>query len=118
MQGCDVTLADLEFDEQVALLGLLKVVAWADRVLTALEKDELRRVMAQMGPSGEDALQQAIIELKTLEDVREKLVGVRRREAQELMTQVCSGLARTDGVDPAETDFLDWMTVVWHEVEE
>jgi tellurite resistance protein TerB len=107
-------LADLDADETLALVALIKAIVLTDQSVSADEAEALPPLIEQIG---EDRYQRSYVVAKErlADDVSLKafLGEIHRPEARRLIYDTILRLARADGVDPDEARLLDWVYANW-----
>jgi hypothetical protein len=107
-------LADLNADETLALVALIKAIVLSDQSVSAQEAESLPPLIEQIG---EDRYRQsyAVAREQLADDVSLKafLAEIRRPEAQRLIYDTIFRLARADGLHPEEGRLLDWVLATW-----
>ncbi len=105
---------ELQKDERIALLGLLKLMIQADKEMSNEEGRELNRVAEVMGPDLWKATKQEAMEtLRTVEDIRRQAEKVERAEARELIYELVFDMALPGSVVDSEREELDWLVKLW-----
>ncbi|MBT3218023.1 MAG: hypothetical protein HN348_02950 [Proteobacteria bacterium] len=105
---------ELTRDEQLVLIGLVRLVMRADKKLSDLESHaaaELCRVMGSDLFYGLAAV--ARKRFRTPEDIQHVLGTVTRREAQKLIVEKMEWIASIDGKVPAEEELLVRVRAAW-----
>jgi hypothetical protein len=107
-------LADLDADETLALVALIKAIVLTDRNVSAEEAETLPPLIEQIG---EDRYRQSytVAKDRLADDVSLKafLEEIRRPEARRLIYDTILHLARADGLHPEEGKLLDWVYSTW-----
>jgi hypothetical protein len=109
-------IADLNQDERVALVGLLKLVVLSDGNVSDEEQDHIEDLIDSIG---DDKYQAA---LETYEDsfdgngdaFRAFLKGITRQDARELIFGTILEAAGAEAVEPGESSLLDWLSQTWN----
>jgi uncharacterized tellurite resistance protein B-like protein len=108
-------IRDLTSEENLALVGLLKLVIQADQLYTLKESAELRRVANLMGTElFHRTVEEARQKFKTLADVETFAATITRQIARKQIYDVVQEMARVDGVPAAEQGSLDWLARLWN----
>jgi hypothetical protein len=108
-------IADLNQDERVALVGLMKLLVMSDGNVS---DDELEHVEDLIDVIGDDEYEAA---LESFEDrfegkgdaFRAFLKSVNRQEARELIFGTVLDAAGAEAVEPGEASLLDWLQREW-----
>ncbi|HJL15920.1 MAG TPA: TerB family tellurite resistance protein [Sandaracinaceae bacterium LLY-WYZ-13_1] len=107
-------LRDLNDDETLIFVGLLREMVQADGEYSDQEKDF---VAEQSKALGADRFRQAMEEAKErygdLASLKEAAKGVERQEARQLIFDRLIKSAVVDGVDEAEEKPLRWLAEHW-----
>jgi hypothetical protein len=107
-------LADLDADETLALVALIKAIVMTDQSVSAQEAESLPGLIEQIG---EDRYRQSytVARERLADDVSLKafLGAVARPEARRLIYDTVLRLARADGLHPDEAKLLDWVYSNW-----
>jgi tellurite resistance protein len=106
-------LSDLHDDELIVLLGALKMVSWADGLLSDAESAALRKIIERIGPRAKKVLPRTAEVITGQAALAEWALRVERPEARVLIFDLCTQVARADGIDPTELAVLDWLDEVW-----
>ena len=105
---------DLNQDERLALVALLKAVIFAGERVPIEEIDELQDIVDELG---EDTYQALLTEAEkrfsSEDDVREFLLKISRPDARELIYGTIMEMALTDSVDRGEAEVLGWLADAW-----
>ncbi len=105
---------ELNGDERLALLGLLKLMIQADKEMSDAEGKELNRVAAQMGPElWQETKKAAMVKLRSRKDIREQAERVTRQPARELIYDLVFDMALPGAVVESEKKELDWLAELW-----
>jgi hypothetical protein len=107
-------LGELDADETLALVALVKTIVLGDRRVSAEEAEALPDIIEAVG---EDRYRSsyAVATERLADEVSLKafLGAIRRPAARTLIYDTVFRLARKDGVCPEEGALLDWLTVTW-----
>jgi hypothetical protein len=108
-------LRDLNNDERVALVGLMKLVVMSDGDVS---EDELEHVELLVSAFGEDGYDAALdrFESQFHEEAtfRQFLERTPRQEARDLIFGTILESAGEGALDRNETSLLDWLSRVWN----
>jgi hypothetical protein len=108
-------LRDLNEDERVALVGLMKLVVMSDGEVS---EDELEHVEVLANAFREDGYQQALdrfeSQFRDEDEFRRFLVQIRRQDARDLIFGTILESAGEGALDTNETSLLDWLSRVWN----
>ena len=108
-------IEELTRDEQLVLIGLVRLVMRADSKLSDLESHAAADLCRQMGSDlfyGLAAV--ARKRFRTPEDIQHVLGTVHRTEAQKLIIDKMEWIAAIDGKVPAEEDLLKRVRTAWN----
>lgn len=109
-----MTLADLEHEEQLTLIGLAQMMIAADRQTSSAEAEQLVEVVDELGREAFEQLTREADELMQDEAaVRYYAERVRRPEAREAIFAVLFSLAVPDTISAEESDLLQWLRELW-----
>ena len=107
-------LSDLDQDERLALVGLIKGLLLADLNVT---DDEAKLLPVLADEMGQAAFHEAFVQVPQRfadEDTFKKfLQATGRPEARALIYETLSKLAAVDGVSPGEGSQLKWLEAAW-----
>jgi hypothetical protein len=107
-------LADLQHDERLALIALVKSVVAANARATAEESAAVRSIAAAFGPATYRALADESAErIADEESLRAALKGVARQDARDLIYGTALEAATADVPDDDESSFLGWLRRTW-----
>lgn len=107
-------LADLETDEQVALLSLIVQMIGADEGRSPEEMQEFREIADEMGRKAfDDALQLALKQGATRDDALALAGRVERPAAREIMHTVLVDLAAADFIADEERELIRAVAGLW-----
>src|SRR5262245_65083437 len=107
-------LSELNVDERVALVGLVKTVLLADRRVSAQELEEIRDVADAIGqPSYEAALDTFDKRFPDEPSFRRFLETIDRQEARELIFGTILQGASIDAIEGRESELLSWLEKAW-----
>ncbi|HXJ20701.1 MAG TPA: hypothetical protein VMT03_10740 [Polyangia bacterium] len=108
-------LRDLNEDERVALVGLMKLVVLSDGEVS---EDELEHVEVLANAFGEGGYQAALDrferQFRDLAAFRGFLQQIRRQDARDLIFGTILESADEGGLDTSETSLLDWLSRTWN----
>jgi hypothetical protein len=109
-----VKLLDLDPDEKVALVALVRFMVRMDGVFSPVEVKALTALAKEIG-SAEfwttmRDVQQRVVSADDLVQIVEQ---VKRREVKEWIYGVLVGIAAVDGMDDAEVQLLEWVQDTW-----
>ena len=107
-------LSDLDADETLALVALMKAIVLTDGSVSAEEAEALPALIEEIG---EDRYRQsyAVATERLADDVSLKaFLGVAARpEARRLILDTIGRLARKDGLSDGESALLAWVSSTW-----
>jgi hypothetical protein len=107
-------LSELNQDERLALMGLLKAVIRADKDFSAEEAEEVKNVKAALGADvWRYTLDLARQHIHSLEDVKRAADQVLRQPARELIFGTLHAVAVPGDIVPAEEKILTWLALSW-----
>ncbi|MBT3219209.1 MAG: hypothetical protein HN348_08970 [Proteobacteria bacterium] len=106
-------LSDLNLDEQVAFVGLVKLMIRADKEFTEQEALALVRYSEELPLTWLPTVQRAKEEFKSRDDVFNAARAVARPEAQALIHGELAMIAFCDALVPAETSLLQQLSDIW-----
>jgi len=107
-------LSDLDREERLALVGLIKGLVLADLNVTDDEAKVLPGIVEEMGSQAfEDAFTQVPQRFPDEDAFKTFLRATGRPEARALIYQTLSKLASADGVSAGEKDQLTWLEDAW-----
>jgi hypothetical protein len=108
-------IPDLNPDERLALVGLMKVVVMSDGNVS---EDELEHVELLADAFGAEEYQRTLDgfekRFKDETQFRQFLTGITRQEARELMFATVLESAGEGALDGAEVEMLDWLSRTWN----
>lgn len=107
-------LDDMTRDEQLAFLGLLRVLVRVDGEFSREEAQAMHAVARRVGSADfwrRMAESQAIY--LTSEQVYEAARGVDRAEIRRFVYDCLDEVASVDGIDPSEAQMLTWLRHEW-----
>jgi hypothetical protein len=109
-----VTLKDLDAHEQLALVGLLRLVVRLDGTFSEAERGALGDVAAEVGEQlFWDLVDRAGASLSTDEAIQEQAMKVVRPEARRRIYEVVRDVAASDSIVTSEQRLLDWLREHW-----
>src|SRR4051812_31873259 len=113
MAGMD--LADLDQDERLALVALIKAIVFEDRRVSADEAEMLPDIIEAIG---EDAYRRSFtIAAERFGDdasLKTFLATVKRHDARALIYETLGDLAAADNVSREEQALLSWLATTWN----
>jgi enolase len=105
---------ELNEQERLALMGLLRLTISADVTLSQGESQQLKRIAADMGQDAfREARDTAKGRLQTRSDVEQALRAVERSAARSLIYRYALDAARSDELIAAELEVLRWVAELW-----
>jgi hypothetical protein len=108
-------LEDLNQDERLALVGLMKLTVMSDGNVS---EDELEYVEELVDAFGEDGYQQLLDAFEKrfadAETFRTFLQTITRQDARELIFGTVLEAAGVEAIEGPEADLLDWLTKTWN----
>lgn len=108
-------LRDLNEDERVALVGLMKLVVMSDGEVS---EDELEHVEVLANAFREDGYQAALDrferQFRDEAEFRRFLQQIRRQDARDLIFGTILESAGEGALDSNETSLLDWLSRTWN----
>lgn len=108
-------LSELNTDERLALMGLLKMVIQADQEVTPEEVEQLNRLAEDMGAElWRASRSEAARRFPTLNEVRLFVPTIENQQARELIFQVIKDMAGAERIVPLEQSVLNWLARVWN----
>jgi uncharacterized tellurite resistance protein B-like protein len=108
-------LKDLNDDERIALVALLKAVAEADQYVTDDEAKQVRKVISALGRKVyEAASDEADERFQDIEDLRRFLETIPRQEAREVIYETLLEVALADAPVKSEAEILEWLRKIWN----
>ena len=112
--GDPMELANLEHSEQLALVGLARLMIRLDGSFSEEERELIDAIVEELGETRYEALaEEAAEKMQDEEAVKYYARHVQRAEARELIFGVLYDLAVPESIDPAESSLLDWLTEAW-----
>ena len=107
-------LKDLTDEERLALVGLLEMVAGADRNVTEPELDRMQSIVAAVGVDAYQAAAEAADDrFEDVEELKRFLTTITRQEACEIIYGAALEVVLADAPGGPESDILDWLAGVW-----
>jgi hypothetical protein len=107
-------LSDLDADETLALVALMKAIVLTDGSVSAEEAEALPQLVDEIG---EDRYRKSytVATERLADDVSLKafLGEIRRPEARRLILETVTGLAKRDGLTDGERALLAWVSSTW-----
>ena len=112
MVGMRVT--DLDQDERLALVALMRGIVLADGDVSDGEATIMPKLAEEMGRAAYEEAWNAFGKRFPDEEALKKfLLTIQRQEARELIYATLTGLASVDGVSPTEHSHLKWLEGAW-----
>jgi hypothetical protein len=107
-------LTDLDQDERLALVALMRGIVLADGNVSEPEAEVLPGLADELGRAAYDEAWKAFEQRFRDEDSLKKfLLEIKRQEARELIYRTLSKVASIDGVSPTERYHLKWLEGAW-----
>ena len=107
-------LEDLNADERVALVGLVREVVLADSKISEDEIDEVAEIVDAFGEEGYEAAVDGFdARFSDEESFRRFLATITRQEARELIYGTVLQGAAADAIEGGESELLSWLADVW-----
>ena len=107
-------LTDLTRDEQLALVGFLKIIIQADKDFSEEEAAELNKVAKEMGvPEFREAVAQAKKLFIKVADIKEFSKKIERQPAREMIFNILYEVALPGDIVPEEAKVLGWLAKRW-----
>jgi len=107
-------IKELNHDERMALVALLKAVILAEQQVPIEEVEELQDIVEELG---EDTYQSLLTEVdkrfSSEDDVRKCLASISRQDARELIYGTIMEMALAGSVDCGESEVLGWLADAW-----
>jgi len=107
-------LSDLDADETLALVALMKAIVLTDGNVSAEEAEVVPDLIEEIG--SERYQQSYTVAVQRLADdvsLKAFLGEIRRPEARRLILDTVSRLARIDGLSDGERALLAWVSSTW-----
>ncbi|MBX2800259.1 MAG: hypothetical protein KTR31_21445 [Myxococcales bacterium] len=107
-------LFTLDDDELKVLVGFVKLIVHADRVVSAQERGMLRELHAEVGPARWNLAVHAAREAyPTVAELQADARAVRRPRVRQLVHDVLLDLADADELIEAEAAVVRWVVAEW-----
>jgi uncharacterized tellurite resistance protein B-like protein len=107
--------ADLNYDERLALVSLLRLVVQADKRYSPEEDTRLAQISAEMG---DDLYDGTILEVRqklpTPDHVRQHAATVTRPDARVFILGLLRGMASVDGEASEEAAEIESLSKLWN----
>ncbi len=101
---------ELTHDERLALVGLLKMVVWADKSVSEGEQKVLDSVASKVGTTEwAKAVHEATTSFRSRQAVVDFVAEITRQPARQWIFAALVSAAEADHVDPAEGKVLNWL---------
>jgi hypothetical protein len=108
-------LRDLNPDERIALVALIKTAALADHGVSPEEEDALADIIDDLGEDAyRGAFEVADSKFEDEDDLKTFLQTVKRQEARELIYGTILDLTMSDAVTGHESPLLRWLASTWN----
>ena len=105
---------DLDPDEQLVLVGLVKAVVHADQFVSVQESERIAELADALGPElWNRRVNEARERLATADDLFQLAKAITRAEARVAIHGILCEVAATDRIDDQEAQILDWLAEVW-----
>jgi len=105
---------DLDPDEQLVLVGLVKAVVHADQFVSVQESERIAELADALGPElWNRRVNEARERLATADDLFQLAKAITRPEARVAIHGTLCEVAATDRIDDQEAQILDWLAEVW-----
>jgi uncharacterized tellurite resistance protein B-like protein len=109
-----MTIRDLSHDDQLALVGLVRLMIRLDGQFSAGEEQALDAVVQELGPDLFEKLAEEVGEkMQDEEAVKYYASRVADQEARELIYGTLFDLAIPDSIVLAEASLLSWLAERW-----
>jgi uncharacterized tellurite resistance protein B-like protein len=109
-----MNIEELNADERLALVALVKAVILADGHVSTEEVEELEEVVDALGePAYQALLTEAERRFKTEKSMKDFLKTIKGDDAREVILGTVMELALSDAVDGSESELLDWLAETW-----
>ena len=109
-----MTLLDLTHDEQLALIGLVRLMIRLDGQFSPGEAQQLDGIVGELGEETFSTLvDEANETFRDTDALRDRAAAIERKEARELIYGTLLDLAVHDGVAFGEADLLEWLQKTW-----
>jgi hypothetical protein len=107
-------LEDLNGDERIALVGLVREVVLADAQISEDERDEVAEIVDAFGEDGYQAAVDSFDgRFSDEESFRRFLTTISRQDARELIYGTVLQGAAADAIEGGESELLSWLADVW-----
>ena len=108
-------LSELDPNERIALVALIKTMALADHAVSSEEEDMLAGLIDEMGEEQyATAIDAADRRFETEAQLKAFLQTIQREEARELIYATALDLAMADVVSGNESPLLRWLASTWN----
>jgi hypothetical protein len=108
-------LEDLNADERIALVGLVKMVVLADGEVAEDEIEHVEELVDAFGEEGYEATLESFEKRFPDEDSFRKFLGtIERQGARELIFGTVLESADEGAIEGAEAAVLDWLSKLWN----
>lgn len=109
-----MTLAELDRDEQIALVALLGKLLVADGGGSDGEGRKVAEVVTALGQDAYDsAFEEAQDRYQEIDELKALLRRIGRQDARELIFATLMDVSIVDGMRSAEADLLEWLEAEW-----
>lgn len=107
-------IKELNHNERLALVALIKAVIMPEEHVPIEEVEELQEIVDELG---EDTYQSLLTEVEerfsSEDDVRQLLATISRQDARELIYGTIMEMALSESVDRVESEVLAWLADAW-----
>ncbi|MDZ4695267.1 MAG: TerB family tellurite resistance protein [Deltaproteobacteria bacterium] len=109
-----MNIEELNPDERLALVALVKTVILADGHVSTEEVEELEDLVDALGePAYQALLTEAERRFKTEKSMKDFLKTITGEDAREVILGTVMEMALSDSVDRSESELLDWLAETW-----
>jgi len=109
-----MNINELNQDERLALVALLKAVILAEQRVPIEEREKLQSIVEELGEEPYQSLLTEVDERFSSEvDVRHCLAKISRQDARELIYGTIMEMALSASIDRGESEVLGWLADAW-----
>jgi hypothetical protein len=109
-----MNINELNHDERLALVALLKAVILAEQRVPIEEREELQCIVEELGEEPYQSLLSEVDErFSSEDDVRQCLAKISRQDARELIYGTIMEMALSASIDRGESEVLGWLADAW-----